>query len=43
MLLRFVDIGGGQSESVSMMKTHESSYINENGKEKTVAKIKEQR
>lgn len=32
----------GQYESISMMKTHESSYINENGKEKSVAKLKQQ-
>ncbi|KAE9532374.1 hypothetical protein AGLY_009997, partial [Aphis glycines] len=33
---------GPLSESISMMKIHESSYTNDNGKEKTDAKIKQQ-
>lgn len=42
MLIYFIDIGG-QSESISMTKMHESSYTNDNGKEKAVAEIKQQR
>jgi len=32
---------GGQSESISMTKLQESSYANDNGKEKSVSKIKQ--
>jgi len=31
-----------QYESILMMKTHESTYINEDGKEKSVTKLKQQ-
>jgi len=43
ILNQFTFLLGALPESISMTKTHESSYVNDNGKEITDAKIKQQR